>query len=197
MKQHICILILFFILSTSTFLVSGQNQSFFEPIPHKTLDKTEMIVIYNIKYSPDSTNIQDRFETKAVLYIGNEISLYQCLYSVKREEIMRGAENMDDLRERAMNAPNARFAGRYFKNYPSGKITVTDRVIPDSFIYQEDITRKIRTYVPGPYTVKHQIIKDTAFKRLHAASGGGIGLLGFQQTSLTAMDPISFPDCLD
>ncbi|MFO7872907.1 MAG: GLPGLI family protein [Bacteroidales bacterium] len=138
MKQHIYILIPIIFLSASTFCVFGQNQSFFEPIPHKTLDKTEMIVIYNLEFSPDSTNIQDKFETRAVLYIGNEISLYQCLYSVKREEIMRGAENMDDLRERAMNAPNARFAGRYFKNYPSGKITVTDRVIPDSFIYQED-----------------------------------------------------------
>lgn len=129
----------FMILSTPSLYVKGQGIGFFDPIPSVTLDTTELVVIYRQRFSPDSTNIQNIVEFNSILFLGSNISLYQCLNSYNREKILQGSRNLEELRQGAMHAPTSPFTARFYKNYPEGRITTTDRIMGDLFKYQENL----------------------------------------------------------
>jgi len=139
MKLIFNITIFLFLFITPSIYVNGQTRGFFDPLPSEELDNTELIVIYRERISPDSTNIQNTVEFNSILFLGKSISLYQCLNSHKRNKILRESKNIEELRQRAMHAPVSSFSARIFKNYPTGKITTIDRIMPDEFIYQEDL----------------------------------------------------------
>lgn len=71
---------------------------------------------------------------------------------------------MDELRQRARKAPTSTFSTKIFKNYPPGMITTTDRIMPDNFIFREDLnqfkwkissqTTKIANYTAQKATVE-------------------------------------------
>ena len=131
-KTLTCIFPLFLLFS-----ISGFSQGFFDPIPTQTLDTVSLIITYSNTFTPDSLNLDDKREIDVILLIGNKMSLYQCKNSFNRERILKGSRNMEELRERAKRAPSSSFSARFFKNFPLGKITTTERIMGDHFIFEE------------------------------------------------------------
>jgi len=150
---------LFILLSSSVF-----SQGFFDPTPAKTLDTVKLIVTYSHIFTPDSLNPKHKNKADVVLFIGQNISLFQCLNSFNREIFLERSRNLDELRQRILRAPTSTFQARFFKNYPIGKITTTDRVMPDNFIFYEKLNQfpwKIssKTSKIGNYTVQKATVK--------------------------------------
>lgn len=114
----------------------------------QTLDSANMQVTYKLKYLPDS-NKKEWIKTDIfLLMIGKNIS---CFFSYLRfqrdsmfqESVKNGTAKsfLEDTRLIDKYPTGAYSSYHLFINYPNNKITTTDAIIADKFIYEEEIEK--------------------------------------------------------
>lgn len=114
------------------------------------LDEVKLECIYNLSYRQDSTNMHDIREELMILYIGERVSSFQSYNAVLGKQYQEEnpppqpseltSETFSEYRARKRQVvPPYRFRFEIFKHYPADKITTTDYVMPDRYLYQEPI----------------------------------------------------------
>lgn len=125
------------------FLSFGRTQSFNDPTPSLILDKAKFEVVYNLSFQPDSLNPNNKREEKMILLLGQNVSVFSSYnkYKLDSIEIYRDAETTRKMKNNPFSVlPNpTRFNFKVYKNYPEGRITTTDYVLPDNYIYDESL----------------------------------------------------------
>ena len=143
MKQLLILFSLLFILVQTLF---SQEE---------TLDYAHLKCQYHHTYLKDTLDV-DTFDDLFILQIGKNISKWYSYYTFQMDSLRKTsdgesvwqeifARSLEDLkihrdRNRWLNSfPRTRSATFVYKNYPSGKMTVTDAIRNDSFIYQDTL----------------------------------------------------------
>ena len=116
-----------------------------KPVKYETLDNGALRVFYETKFVRDVSK-PDRTETDyMVLDIGEKgISRFYSdnrrrMDSIMTEIMKRGGPvrfDQNTLRDNGISSPGD--SKEIFKNHPSGKITVTDRIASSDYLYEED-----------------------------------------------------------
>ncbi len=105
----------------------------------KELEKAELTVTYSLDFQRDSLNPERIGHDDMVLFIGKDISEFLSYYSYFNDIEMQKIYTQSQFQEWLNKRPTvAKFQYKIYKNYPTGKITCTDHVIPDSYKYEED-----------------------------------------------------------
>jgi GLPGLI family protein len=115
----------------------------------QTLDSAKMRIVYRLAYVPDST-ANDKISTDTYfLLIGETVSSFFS-YTRFRQDSMFNESHKNGTVQEFLQDPGLRnkfgTGGFYsncsqFINYPENKITITDAVIIDKFIYEENIEK--------------------------------------------------------
>ncbi len=98
---------------------------------------------YWLTYQPDSANSQDLLSEEMILFIENSRSKFQSYNSYIFDSIMQNFKNATVTSNNistalsSVQAYKTRFKFQIFKNYPTGKITTTDRILTDDYQYEE------------------------------------------------------------
>lgn len=121
----------------------------------ETLDYAHLKLQYHHTYLKDTLDV-DTFDDLFILQIGNSVSKFYSYYTFQMDSLRKTpdgkkvwqelfARSLDDFnqhrdRKRWLGSfPRTRSSTFVYKNYPSGKMTVTDVISNDSFIYQDTL----------------------------------------------------------
>lgn len=157
MKQLLILFSFIFILGQSLF---SQEE---------TLDYAHLKFQYHRTYLKDTLDV-DTFDDLFVLQIGKNISKFYSYYTFQMDSLRKTpdgksvwkelfARSLDDFnqhrdRKRFLNSfPRTRSATFVYKNYPSGKMTVTDAIRNDSFIYQDTLNGQYWEIIDSTKTI--------------------------------------------
>ena len=137
MKKPITLIILLFFCAS----IPGFSQ-LFTVYPEKVIGHAEIVVTYEKTYQQDSLNPRKR-KDKMILLIGKNMSSF---YSESADRFIKATQHFSTVADfqEFMNdrANNIRLGGslyRVFKNYPEGKITTTDHIPSDGYLYTENM----------------------------------------------------------
>ncbi len=108
-----------------------------------SLDVVRMQVMYDLTYREDTTHLEWANKERMMLLIGNSVSDFES-YKNYRLDRIRFEKMRDGTYPEWFSVSGGDYVGRYmsqiFKNYPNGKITVTDHVfLTGRFRYEEDM----------------------------------------------------------
>lgn len=107
------------------------------------LSKVDQIVHYSLDFIDDSIGKEIKRE-KMILLVGKQISMFTSYNYYIYDRKMKNLNDESAVQEWMMNPqnrpPTSRFLYKLYKNYPSGKITSTDYVMPNFFKYEESKT---------------------------------------------------------
>lgn len=136
MQKPICLtIILFFFLSSNGF------SQLFPVYPEKELGHAELIVTYLKTYQQDSLNPRLRDERMTLLIGGKVSSFYsepvEAFYKVSRH--FSSVADLQAYGAKPENMLRSTFLYRIFKNYPEGKISTTEHIPSDSYLYTENL----------------------------------------------------------
>lgn len=116
--------------------------------PVDTLDQARLMVLYELTYKPDSTDLSRIGKEKMLLLIGNKVSWFQSYNKYKvdnhlrklAEEGMLGQFWSDPTAYNKLYQDNwVHFQFQVFKNFPQGKMTVIERALfTGTFEYEEN-----------------------------------------------------------
>ncbi len=114
----------------------------FPAYPEKEIGQAEIIVAYSQTYQYDSLNPGKRRD-QMTLIIGNNTS---CFYSEAYYSFIKVTQRFSTVAELqaftsnpATRPRSTDFRYEIFKNYPKGKITTTDHIPSDRYLYTEDL----------------------------------------------------------
>ncbi|MCD6113553.1 MAG: GLPGLI family protein [Bacteroidales bacterium] len=144
-KTHI------FISLTLVFLLTA-----FAPIrydyPITNIEAAKVVVKYSLEYQQDSTSNYKKY-SEMYLFIGKSCSKFLSKEMYRTDTVMRKIKNFEQLQAYALdrNRPSPKILYKIFKNYPKGKITFIEHVLPSTLKYQEDLN-----------IFKWKLCKDTA-----------------------------------
>lgn len=131
------ITMLIFALSIPTY-----SQYIFD-FKYTPLEDTEFIATYSLHYKHDSLNLHIIRHENMVLFLGKNISLFtnHNMYDLEKDtRYFTTAEQLQNYVKKAdLNNISLRFSYKIYKNYPSGKLTHCEKVIPIWFKYEENL----------------------------------------------------------
>ena len=131
MKKYLTPIILF----VTFFQMYSQNTSNIDDLKYKCK--------YIITYQPDSTNIDGIESEEMLLLIGKKTSKFLSLSTFLRDSISNNIDrentNSSNLMVLFQSIPKTKFKDKIFKNYPNGKVTTTEQVLKDFYIYEEPL----------------------------------------------------------
>jgi len=108
-----------------------------------TLSPVDQIIYYSLDFLEDSSG-KDSKQEKMMLLVGKQVSMFTSYNYYLNDIAMKNLKNESAIQEWMMNPqnrpPTSRFLYKVYKNYPDGKITFTDYVLPNFFKYEEDKT---------------------------------------------------------
>ncbi|MFA5514378.1 MAG: GLPGLI family protein [Sphaerochaetaceae bacterium] len=132
------IVILFIVMQMFAIQVNAQ---FFDA-PIKVLDTANIEISYTLTWKEDTNNLERVRKENMILLIGDKTSLFMSENFYDMVHFGRQAEREGRLQqffdENEMEKYRTRFSYRIFKNFPEGKYTYNDKVIPDYLEYTED-----------------------------------------------------------
>ena len=106
----------------------------------KELGKAELIVTYSLDFQRDSLNPERIGHDDMVLFIGKDISEFLSYNSFVMDNEMKKIYTESQFQEYANTIPPMpKFLYYIYKNYPTGKITYTEYIMPDHFRYEENL----------------------------------------------------------
>ncbi len=110
--------------------------------PTKKLDSASFVVSYNLDWKQDTNDLSRVRHERMTLLIGKEVSLFTSYNFYQLRMIGRIAEQEGRLEEfinsEEISNLRTRFSYSIYKNYPKGKITYADKIIPAFLKYEED-----------------------------------------------------------
>ena len=136
MKKHISLLGIVFI-----FVSSPGFSQLFPVYPEKELGQAKIVVTYLKTFQQDSLNSRKR-DDRMTLLIGDNVSSFYNEFAEALRKLSREFTSVADLQAFAAdpaNMPRSAFLYRILKNYPEGKISTTDRIPLDSYLYTENL----------------------------------------------------------
>lgn len=126
-----------------------------------SIGKAHYKFTYLLTHQPDSTNSDKHEREKMILLVGNKASMFTSQGTYLRDSLLNTfkEENPAQILLKIRNLPSTHFKAKIYKNYPTGKITVTEKVMTDHFTYTEplvpfDWTLLKETKKIGKYTVQ-------------------------------------------
>lgn len=141
MKKYIVIQIISLILFVQIFQFQASAQFF--DFPAVVLDTSNLVITYKMTWRQDSNNIEHVRQENMILFIGKKINMFESYNFYKFNSIGRKAEQegrlADFLNGTEISNFKTRYSYRIYKNYPTGKITYTDKVMPAYLQYSEDL----------------------------------------------------------
>ncbi len=139
MQKHTFFKISLLICIIQMFTIHIQAQFFDAPV--KILDTANIKISYTLTWKEDSNNLERVRNENMILLIGDKVSLFMSENFYDMVYFGRQAEREGRLQqffdENEMEKYKTRFAYRIFKNFPEGKYTYNDKVIPDYLEYTE------------------------------------------------------------
>ncbi len=130
---------LFFIIQLLPFQTFAQ---FFDH-PSTVLDSANLKITYTLAWKQDTNNLEQVRHEDMILLVGKKISLFMSKNFYTLGIIGRKAERESRLSEffdgGEMKNFRTRYAYRIFKNYPTGRITYADKVMPSFLQYDEKL----------------------------------------------------------
>ena len=134
------IVILFIVMQMFAIQVNAQ---FFDA-PIKVLDTANIEISYTLIWKEDTNNLERVRKENMILLIGDKTSLFMSENFYDMVHFGRQAEREGRLQQffdrNEMEKYRTRFSYRIFKNFPEGKYTYNDKVIPDYLEYTEDFS---------------------------------------------------------
>jgi len=109
--------------------------------PITEFEPVKFIVTYSMEYQEDSLDSNFIKKEDMLLLLGQNTSKFLSENLFFFDSIMRQISNINQFQAFTLN-PQIQFpafAFQIYKNVPVGKITVTDHVIPDSYLYEEPL----------------------------------------------------------
>lgn len=118
---------------------------FHYPNPTATDSTTplQLTCTYRLTFQPDSTDVKSVQTEDMLLYIGSNFSQFQSLNRHLLDSIVVDIESKGGVeywKKNGVNAsilPKTRFNFKIYKNYPSDKITVLDKIFTENYRYTE------------------------------------------------------------
>ena len=107
------------------------------PTKQDEIGKAVMEFMYDYRYLTDTTDITSYVEDRMILQVSYGMSKFMS-YRTMRADSLISASTSDQIKAN----PGRYIGGETFsiyKNYPSGKFTVTDRIATDWFLFEEAI----------------------------------------------------------
>lgn len=107
----------------------------------KPIDKAELKLYYKLSFQRDSTDIHSVREDVFVLQIGNDLSRFISHGNFCVDSVLMANPDLDfeSRRNLAFGGPRYSHHWDIFKHYDDGVIVTTDYVMPDKYLYREDI----------------------------------------------------------
>ena len=131
MKKYLTLIVLF----VTIFQMHSQNASKIDDLKYKCT--------YVITYQPDSTNVDAIESEEMLLLIGKKTSKFLSLGTYLKDSIFNNIDrentNSSNLLGLLQSTPKTKFKEKIFKNYPNGKITTTEQVWKDFYMYEEPL----------------------------------------------------------
>jgi GLPGLI family protein len=125
-------------------LISINASAQFFDFPSEVIDKANLMVTYNLSYKQDTNRLDFQRQEEMLLFVGEKTSLFisKNLYNLRKLGTIAEREGrlnsfIDEMSE---GHYRTRFTFEIYKNYPSGMLSYVDKVIPSSFIYEEDLS---------------------------------------------------------
>jgi len=115
----------------------------FKAIEMIKLEPKKLVVLYDMEYKPDSTNLEAVYSEPLLLQIGDNQSKFCSFWREYRDSIYNSCENMqqlDELKNDQFKRPP--YMGiRYIvlKNFEERNITFHEMIAPDTYRYQEPL----------------------------------------------------------
>ncbi len=107
----------------------------------KAISELKLIVHYDYTAQVDSTDIYNIIQEPMILHVGESASTFISYNMYKREEVIKNMKNESEMNsffsDFVRNNPRPRIIYRLYKNYPTGKTTHIDMMIPELFKYTE------------------------------------------------------------
>ncbi len=129
----------FFVIQMLPFQMFAQ---FFD-FPSKVLDSANLSINYTLAWKQDTNNLEKVRHEKMILLVGKKVSLFMSKNFYQFNLIGRKAEREGRLSEffdgTEIKQFRTRFSYKIFKNYPKGRITYADKVMPSFLQYGEDL----------------------------------------------------------
>jgi GLPGLI family protein len=115
----------------------------FFPLPEKVLDSAEFLITYKLTWKEDTNHLELFKEEDLILLVGKEISMFLAYNKYKSIVYGRRIEKEGRVKEYVASGEYRNYLSRFkstiYKNYPVGKITYTEKVIPTYFKYEEPL----------------------------------------------------------
>lgn len=109
------------------------------------LDVLQLKCYYRFTFQRDSSNTASKLSEQMVLLIGKRgVSRFSSVESIKKDSALtvlrqqREQFGSDYVKARIPSLPSSKFRFSVFKNYPADKITVTDEIFIQRYIYEEE-----------------------------------------------------------
>ncbi len=118
-------------------IISKTNPTSAQSVQIDPITKAKLRVSYQLTYQPNKENHEWKREREVLLLIGEDISqsLLKNLYI--RDSIIRTTDFNTLIADLSI-IPRISLYFQVFKNYPHGKVTTTNNIFTDFYIYEED-----------------------------------------------------------
>ncbi|MDY0076877.1 MAG: GLPGLI family protein [Bacteroidales bacterium] len=131
--------LLFFVMQMLAIPIYAQ---FFDH-PTKVIDSTNLYVIYKLAWKQDTNDLDYVKNEDMVLFIGNDISKFtsynQYRFMFEGRKAEREGKLSLFLTEETIKSFRAKLTYKIYKNYPQGRYTFRERVMPTNFEYVESL----------------------------------------------------------
>jgi len=111
--------------------------------PSKVLDSANICVTYTMDWKQDTNNIKQVRHEDMILLVGQKMSQFMSKNFYTCSLLGRKAEREGRLDEffdgQEMQNFRTRYSYKIYKNYPTGRYTYTDKVMPAFLQYDEDL----------------------------------------------------------
>lgn len=142
MKTRSILRISLLIFVMQMLVIDGYAQFFDAPV--KVLDTANLKISYTLSWKEDSNNLERVRNETMILLIGEHVSKFMSENFYDMINFGRQAEREGRLRQFFDNNEAKKYLSRYtyriYKNFPEGKYTYNDGVIPDFLEYIEDFS---------------------------------------------------------
>lgn len=124
-------------------ILPSQTFAQYFDFPTEILDSANLRITYTLAWKEDTNNLENVRNEEMILLIGKKINMFVSKNLYQFVLVGRKAEQEGKLDEFLYGTEIGNYRTRYsytiFKNYPSGQITYTDKVMPAFLKYEENI----------------------------------------------------------
>ncbi len=126
------------------------------------LDSADYKIRYSLSWQQDSTNADFIRHEYMLLFPGKSHSMFLSENNYRADTIFAKIHNIEQFNQYAMDPkkPMTAFQFRIYKNYSFGKITTSDHIPGDSFLYKEELDLFKYEFSGSTDTINHFLCQE-------------------------------------